>query len=29
MSLKLEDPVGNKLTEEQFDENIKKDACYH
>ena len=30
MSLKLEELVGKKLTEEQFDEAAgKKDACYH
>ena len=30
MSLKLEELVGKRLTEEQFDEAAgKKDACYH
>ena len=30
MGLKLEEVVGKKLTEEQFDEAAgKKDACYH
>ena len=30
MGLKLEELVGKKLTEEQFDEAAgKKDACYH
>ena len=30
MSSKLEELVGKKLTEEQFDEFlVKKDACYH